>query len=80
MEFIYWVLKRFWTYFSAHSTEVNQARLRLLKSREEAIQKVLEEAHKNLGKVAKSPQYKDLLKKLIVQVREWIDYIRLRLL
>jgi len=51
----------------AHSTEINQARLRLLKAREEAIQKVLEEAHKNLIKVCKSPQYKDLLKKLIVQ-------------
>jgi len=55
---------------SAHSTEVNQARLRLLKAREEAIQKVLEEAHKNLGKIAKSPQYKPLLKNLIVQVRQ----------
>jgi len=51
----------------AHSTEVNQARLRLLKSREEAIQKVLEEAHKSLVKLSKSPAYKDLLKKLIVQ-------------
>jgi vacuolar-type H+-ATPase subunit E/Vma4 len=41
-----------------------------LKSREEAIQKVLEEAHKSLSKIAKTPAYKDLLKKLIVQVSE----------
>jgi len=51
----------------AHSTEINQARLRLLKAREEAIQKVLEEAHKNLSKLSKSPAYRELLKKLIVQ-------------
>jgi len=52
----------------AYSNELNISRLRTLKAREEGVQRVLAEAHKRLSSVTKDPaQYKQLLKKLIIQ-------------
>jgi V-type H+-transporting ATPase subunit E len=52
----------------AFSNELNQSRLRILKAREEGIQKLLTEAHQRLSSLTKDTnKYKELLKKLIVQ-------------
>jgi hypothetical protein len=43
-----------------------------LKAREEAIQKVLEDAHKSLSKLTTNEaSYKELLRKLILQVKSF---------
>jgi vacuolar-type H+-ATPase subunit E/Vma4 len=58
---------------SAYSNELNISRLRTLKAREEGVQRVLGEAHKRLSVLTKDAnQYKQLLKKLIIQV--WRDH------
>jgi len=52
----------------AYSNELNISRLRTLKAREEGVQRVLGEAHKRLSVLTKDAnQYKQLLKKLIIQ-------------
>jgi V-type H+-transporting ATPase subunit E len=51
----------------AYSNELNQARLRTLKSREDAVSRIVSEAYKSLGTIAKSPNYAQLLCDLIVQ-------------
>lgn len=50
------------------SNMLNQARLRVLKVREDHVRSVLEEARRRLGVVTKSPaEYKKVLEKLILQ-------------
>lgn len=52
-----------------YSNEHNQSRLRVLKAKEEGVQKLLAEAHKRLSELTKDPSaYKNLLRALIVQV------------
>lgn len=51
-----------------YSNELNQMRLRILKTRDEGIRKVFEQAHKQLINLTKDKaSYKTLLKDLIVQ-------------
>jgi len=51
-----------------YSNEHNQSRLKVLKSKEEGVQRLLTETHKRLSEVTKDPsRYKKLLKELIVQ-------------
>jgi len=51
-----------------YSNELNQSRLKILKAREEGVQKLLSIAHQKLGQVSKDQTfYKRLLKDLIVQ-------------
>jgi V-type H+-transporting ATPase subunit E len=57
----------------AYSNELNQARLKVLKSREEAMNRTLTEAFKRLYKIANSPNYKNILVDLIVQALLKID-------
>jgi len=57
----------------AYSNELNQARLRVLKAREDAVNKVLHDAFKRLTSVSESPHYKDLLCELIVQAIVKLD-------
>jgi len=51
----------------AYSNELNQARLRSLKAREDAVGKILNDAYANLASISQGPGYKDLLEELIVQ-------------
>jgi V-type H+-transporting ATPase subunit E len=51
----------------SYSNELNQARLRTLKAREDVVHKIIHDAHKRLVSVSQSPQYKDLLCDLVVQ-------------
>jgi len=52
----------------AYSNELNQSRLRLLKAREEGVQRLLGEAHHLLAEIPKdSNNYQSLLQQLIVQ-------------
>jgi len=57
----------------AYSNELNQARLRVLKSREDSVNKVLHDAFRELTSVSQSHQYKDLLLNLTVQAAIKID-------
>ncbi len=50
------------------SNELNQARLRVLKARDDVLQKLLVEAQQQLSAVGRSDQYPGILQKLIVQV------------
>eukprot|EP01089_Gocevia_fonbrunei_P014998 TRINITY_DN427_c0_g1_i1.p1 TRINITY_DN427_c0_g1~~TRINITY_DN427_c0_g1_i1.p1 ORF type:complete len:251 (+),score=65.01 TRINITY_DN427_c0_g1_i1:61-753(+) len=50
-----------------HSNQLNQARLRVLKARDDIIQELKEECLKRLAKVSSGDQYEELLQKLIVQ-------------
>lgn len=57
--------------FSQNSHMQNQARIRVLKAREEHIRNVVEEARHKLMEVTKDPGlYKNVLQKLIAQVDE----------
>jgi len=56
-----------------YSTELNQARLQVLKAREEALNRTLTDAFKRLSKISNSPNYKNLLVDLIVQALLKID-------
>lgn len=49
------------------SNMLNQARLKVLKVREDHVRNVLDDARKKLGEVTKDPQYRDILNLLIVQ-------------
>jgi len=50
------------------SNMLNQARLKVLKVREDNVRAVLDEARKRLGEVTKNePVYRDILEKLILQ-------------
>jgi len=52
----------------AASNELNQSRLKILKSRDDAVQGVIAEAHARLRSLSQNPeQYKKLLKDVIVQ-------------
>jgi len=52
----------------AASNELNQSRLKILKSRDDCVQGVISEAHARLRTLTQNPeQYKKLLKDLIVQ-------------
>jgi len=52
----------------SYSNELNLSRLRVLKARDEGVQRLLTEAHKKLSGVTKSPEnYKKLLQSLILQ-------------
>jgi len=52
----------------AYSNELNQSRLRVLKAKEEGVQRLLTEAHKRLHTVTQNPEsYKKLLLSIIVQ-------------
>ena len=57
--------------YSAASNELNQSRLKVLKARDDVIQKLLVEAQKRLSTVGKGPQYQSMLQNLIVQVRRY---------
>ncbi|XP_076661285.1 V-type proton ATPase subunit Vha26 [Halictus rubicundus] len=49
------------------SNMLNQARLKVLKVREDHVRNVLDDARKKLGEVTKDAQYRDILNLLIVQ-------------
>lgn len=49
------------------SNMLNQARLKVLKVREDHVRNVLDEARKRLGEISKDAQYRDILNLLIVQ-------------
>ncbi|PRP88321.1 vacuolar H+-ATPase E subunit [Planoprotostelium fungivorum] len=50
------------------SNELNQSRLRILKAKEEGVQRILSVAHKKLGELSKDQNaYKKILKDLLVQ-------------
>ncbi|XP_067635717.1 V-type proton ATPase subunit E [Eurosta solidaginis] len=50
------------------SNMLNQARLKVLKMREDHVRNVLDEARRRLGEVTKNPgEYKEVLQKLILQ-------------
>jgi len=49
------------------SNELNQSRLKVLKSRDDVLQKLLVEAQQQLAKLGSSPQYPAILEKLILQ-------------
>eukprot|EP00026_Physarum_polycephalum_P014936 Phypoly_transcript_15505.p1 GENE.Phypoly_transcript_15505~~Phypoly_transcript_15505.p1 ORF type:complete len:233 (+),score=62.97 Phypoly_transcript_15505:80-778(+) len=49
------------------SNELNQSRLKVLKSRDDVLQKLLVEAQQQLAKIGQSPQYPEILEKLILQ-------------
>jgi len=52
----------------AYSNELNQSRLRVLKAKEEGVQRLLTEAHKRLSSVTQNPEaYKKILKELLLQ-------------
>jgi len=51
----------------AYSNALNNSRLKILKAREEGVQKLLEEAHSRLFTIAKDPSYKRLLQDLLLQ-------------
>jgi len=52
----------------AYSNELNQSRLKVLKAREEGVQKLLTEAHQKLSSISKNTEsYKKLLQSLILQ-------------
>jgi len=52
----------------AYSNELNQSRLKVLKARDEGVQRLLTEAHKRLSVVSKNAEsYKKLMQSLIVQ-------------
>jgi len=51
----------------AYSNELNQARLKSLKSREDAVTRVIGEAYRRLTSISSSPNYEILLTQLIVQ-------------
>jgi len=51
----------------AYSNELNQARLRTLKAREDAVYRIISDGYRKLSAISESPQYKDLLVDLIVQ-------------
>jgi len=52
----------------AYSNELNQSRLRVLKAKEEGVQKLLTEAHRRLNTITQNTDaYKKLLQRLIVQ-------------
>lgn len=60
------------------SNELNQSRLKVLKARDDVLQKLLVESQQQLAKIGQSPQYPQILEKLILQVcygcgeeREW---------
>lgn len=56
-------------YCRMYSNEHNQSRLRMLKSKEEGVQKLLSESHHRLAELTKdTASYKNLLKLLVVQV------------
>jgi len=49
------------------SNELNQSRLKVLKARDDVLQKLLVEAQQQLAKIGASPQYPEILAKLILQ-------------
>jgi len=51
----------------AYSNALNNSRLKILKAREEGVQRLLEEAHSRLFAIAKEPAYKQLLQDLLLQ-------------
>jgi len=51
----------------AYSNELNQARLRSLKAREDAVTRVIADAYRRLTTISSSPDYENLLVVLIVQ-------------
>lgn len=54
--------------FSQSSNMLNQARLKVLKVREDHVRTVLDEARKRLGEVTRDPtRYAELLKLVIIQ-------------
>eukprot|EP01102_Stenamoeba_stenopodia_P012070 TRINITY_DN3768_c0_g1_i1.p1 TRINITY_DN3768_c0_g1~~TRINITY_DN3768_c0_g1_i1.p1 ORF type:complete len:225 (+),score=82.93 TRINITY_DN3768_c0_g1_i1:87-761(+) len=57
----------------AHSNELNNARIEVLKSREEQVANILHEAFKRLSSISQAGDYKELLRKLIVQAALKID-------
>lgn len=54
---------------------LNQARLKVLKVREDHVRNVLDEARKRLGEVTKdTPKYTALLKTLVLQSLYQVNY------
>lgn len=51
----------------AYSNALNNSRLKILKAREEGIQKLLEEAHQRLFSIARDSNYRQILQELLVQ-------------
>jgi len=51
----------------AYSNELNQARLRSLKAREDAVGKIITDGYNSLATISQASGYKDLLFELIVQ-------------
>jgi vacuolar-type H+-ATPase subunit E/Vma4 len=61
---------------SEYSKTLNEARLRVLAAREEAIKAVITEARTKIKEVSKNPaQYKKLMQDLIVQVRGRVRFL-----
>lgn len=58
----------FLLYFSQSSNMLNQARLKVLKVREDHVRAVLDDARKRLGEVTRDDgRYSQILEKLILQ-------------
>lgn len=54
---------------SQHSNLLNQARLSVLKSRDDSVKGIVEETKSHLGDVTKdAPRYKKMLEELVAQV------------
>jgi len=51
----------------AYSNALNVSRLKILKAREEGVQKLLEEAHGRLSAISRDPSYRDILQALLLQ-------------
>lgn len=51
----------------AYSNALNNSRLKILKAREEGVQKLLEESHSRLSQISRDPSYKQLLQDLLLQ-------------
>lgn len=63
------------SFYSQSSNMLNQARLKVLKVREDHVRNVLEEARKRLGEVTRDQsKYGDILKSLILQGLYQVHY------
>eukprot|EP01112_Ceratiomyxa_fruticulosa_P020754 TRINITY_DN715_c0_g1_i1.p1 TRINITY_DN715_c0_g1~~TRINITY_DN715_c0_g1_i1.p1 ORF type:complete len:233 (-),score=54.31 TRINITY_DN715_c0_g1_i1:244-942(-) len=52
---------------TAYSNELNQSRIKILKARDENLQKIVAEAQSRLADFSRSPEYKNTLQRLIAQ-------------
>eukprot|EP01113_Clastostelium_recurvatum_P043697 TRINITY_DN726_c0_g1_i1.p1 TRINITY_DN726_c0_g1~~TRINITY_DN726_c0_g1_i1.p1 ORF type:complete len:233 (+),score=80.65 TRINITY_DN726_c0_g1_i1:58-756(+) len=52
---------------TAYSNELNQSRIKVLKARDEALQRIVSDTQRRLAEIAQSPEYKGILQRLITQ-------------